>query len=79
MGGDNFKILWGDTAVMRGHIELMGGSPSPLTRKNPEKTGLFYPVAMAITTQRVFVSMLLNMSHFKKFLASLLVSICGKF
>ena len=26
-GGGNFKILWGDTAVMRGDIELMGGSP----------------------------------------------------
>ena len=23
-GGDNFSILWGDTAVMRGDIELMG-------------------------------------------------------
>ena len=23
-GGDNFWILWGDTAVMRGDIELMG-------------------------------------------------------
>ena len=28
-GGDNFSILWGDTDVMRGDIELMG-SPSPL-------------------------------------------------
>ena len=79
MGGTILRFYGGDTAVMRGHIELMGGSPSPLTRENPEKTGLFYPVAMAITTQGVFVSMLLNMSHFKKFLASLLVSICGKF
>ena len=26
-GGDNFWILWGDTAVMRGGIELMGGPP----------------------------------------------------
>ena len=26
-GGDNFWILWGDTAGMRGDIELMGGSP----------------------------------------------------
>ena len=35
-GGDNFKILWGDTAVMRGDIELMGGPPSPPpTRENP--------------------------------------------
>ena len=28
-GGDNFKILWGDTAVMRGDIELMGDPQSP--------------------------------------------------
>ena len=28
-GGDNFKILWGDTAVMRGGIELMGDPPVP--------------------------------------------------
>ena len=28
MEGDNFSILWGgDTAVMRGDIELMGWSP----------------------------------------------------
>ena len=28
MGGrDNFEIIWGDTAVMRGDIELMGGNP----------------------------------------------------
>ena len=26
-GGDNFWILWGDTAVMRGDIELMGVPP----------------------------------------------------
>ena len=26
-GGDNFSILWGDTAVMRGDIELMGVPP----------------------------------------------------
>ena len=31
-GGDNFWILWGDTAVMREDIELMGGPP---TRENP--------------------------------------------
>ena len=31
--GDNFSILWGDTAVTRGDIELMGGSPT--TRENP--------------------------------------------
>ena len=31
-GGDNFWNLWGDTAVMRRDIELMGGSP---TRENP--------------------------------------------
>ena len=34
-GGDNFWILWGDTAVMRGDIELMGGPPVPPTRENP--------------------------------------------
>ena len=28
-GGDNFWILWGDTAVMRGDIELMGDPPVP--------------------------------------------------
>ena len=33
-GGDNFKILWGDTAVMIGDIELMGDPQSP-TRENP--------------------------------------------
>ena len=26
-GGDNFWILWGETAVMRGDIELMGVPP----------------------------------------------------
>ena len=26
-GGDNFWILWGDTAVMREDIELMGDPP----------------------------------------------------
>ena len=36
-GGDNFKILWGDTAVMRGDVdvELMGVSPVPPTWENP--------------------------------------------
>ena len=34
-GGDNFSISWGDTAVMRGDIELMGGPP---TRENPDFT-----------------------------------------
>ena len=34
-GGDNFSILWGDTAVMRGDIELMGVPQSPPTRENP--------------------------------------------
>ena len=35
-GGDNFLILWGDTAVMRGDIELMGVPlQSPPTRENP--------------------------------------------
>ena len=28
-GRDNFWILWGDTTVMRGDIELMGGPQSP--------------------------------------------------
>ena len=28
-GRDNFSILWGDTAVMRGDTELMGGPPVP--------------------------------------------------
>ena len=31
----------GDTAVMRGDIELMGGPPSPPTRENPEIYGQF--------------------------------------
>ena len=31
-GGKDFWILWGDTAVMRGDIELMGGPP---TRETP--------------------------------------------
>ena len=36
-GGDNFSILWEDTAVMRGDIELMGEGPSsPPTRENPD-------------------------------------------
>ena len=32
-GGNNFKILWGDTAVMRGDIELMGDPPVPTLGK----------------------------------------------
>ena len=36
-GGDNFSILWGDTTVMRGDIELMGVPPVPPTRENPGK------------------------------------------
>ena len=36
-GGGNFSILWGDTAVMRGDIELMGVPPvPPATRENPD-------------------------------------------
>ena len=35
-GGGNFWTLWGDTAVMRGDIELMGGPP---TRENPATGG----------------------------------------
>ena len=33
-GGDNFQILWKDTAGMRGDIELMGGVP-PLGKTLP--------------------------------------------
>ena len=40
-GGDNFSILWGDTAVMTWDIELMGGSPSPPhTGENPDVINL---------------------------------------
>ena len=35
MGGTIFRFYGGDTAVMRGDIELMGGPPSPPTRENP--------------------------------------------
>ena len=35
-GGTIFRFCWGDIAVMRGDIELMGGSPSPPTGENPE-------------------------------------------
>ena len=35
-GGDNFWILWGDTAVIRRDIELIGGPTSPPTRENPD-------------------------------------------
>ena len=49
-GGDNFWILWGDTAVMRGDIELMGGSPQSPTRENPDiwcqSTGVLLPVVV---------------------------------
>ena len=34
-GGTTFGFYGGDTAYMRGDIELMGGSPSPPTRENP--------------------------------------------
>ena len=34
-GGEEFLDLWGDTAVMRGDIELMGVAASPPTRENP--------------------------------------------
>ena len=40
MGGTIFGFYGGDTAVMRGDIELMGGPPSPPspppTRENPD-------------------------------------------
>ena len=32
-GGDNFWILWGDTAVMREDVELMGVPPVPPIRE----------------------------------------------
>ena len=35
MGGTIFGFYGGDTAVMRGDIELMGDPPSPPTRENP--------------------------------------------
>ena len=34
-GATIFRFYGGDTAVMRGDIELMGGPPSPPTRENP--------------------------------------------
>ena len=34
-GGTILRFYGGDTAVMRGDIELMGGPPSPTTRENP--------------------------------------------
>ena len=37
-GGDNIKILWGDTTVMRRDIELMGDPPvPPPTKENPDQ------------------------------------------
>ena len=36
-GGGEFWDFMGDTAVMRGDIELMGVPPSPPTRENPER------------------------------------------
>ena len=40
-GVDNFWILWGDTAVMRGDIQLIGVPPvPPPTRENPDGTDL---------------------------------------
>ena len=35
MGGTIFRFYGGDTAVMRGDIELMGDPPVPPTRENP--------------------------------------------
>ena len=34
-GGQLLDFMGGDTAVMRGDIELMGGPPSPPTGENP--------------------------------------------
>ena len=39
MGGTIFGFYGGDTAVMRGDIELMGGSPQSPTRENPATGG----------------------------------------
>ena len=36
-GGDNFSILWGDAAVMRGDIELMGVPPVPPLEKTLDR------------------------------------------
>ena len=50
-GGDNFWILLGDTAVMRGDIELMGGPPVPpvpYTRENPGVWGKLTPSALGL-------------------------------
>ena len=42
-GGDSFLILWGDTAVMRGDIELMGvPSVTPHIRENPASCSIKY-------------------------------------
>ena len=38
-GGDNFWILWGDTAVMRGHRAHQGVPPVPPTGENPATGG----------------------------------------
>ena len=42
-GGTIFGFYGGDTAVMRGDIELMGGSPPvPPTRENPDRYVVAY-------------------------------------
>ena len=46
-GGGNFSILWGDTAVMRGDIELTPQSPPP-TRENPVGRGLLFDFSVQV-------------------------------
>ena len=58
MGGDdNFSILWGDTAVMRGDIELMGGPP---TRENPEDWNLLNKVAQSFRIPFISIKNVIN-------------------
>ena len=45
-GGGNFSILWGDTAVMRGDIELTPQSPP--TRENPVGRGLLFDFSVQV-------------------------------
>ena len=44
--GGGFLVFKGDTAVMRGDIEHMGGSPSSPTRENPEASALSRPLTV---------------------------------
>ena len=64
-GGDNFGILWGDTAVMRGDIELIGGPPIPPLGK----ILTYYPVTQcwhisALLHTIIYINLLaLNQAH----------------